>query len=137
MADGLEQGWQLDGLDATGRSVRLSVGDTQLARAYPGVDIGRDRALCPLTLIDTSVSHRHARLFRTGGGLGIEDLNSLNGTYVDGRRIDPYDLTTLREGMVVELGSLAFRVIRLHGDEGVLEAADAAHPSEINGEMPA
>lgn len=117
MSDALEDGWTLDGLDPDGRPVRVTIGDTQLAKAYPGVDLGRDPALCPFVLQHQSVSHRHARLFRTGEGLGIEDLNSLNGTFVDGRKLEPFDLTRLRPGMVVELGALAFRLLRISDGE--------------------
>src|SRR5215210_6113539 len=40
-----------------------------------------------LPLNATSVSRRHARLERSGGGITLSDEGSTNGTFVDGRRI--------------------------------------------------
>lgn len=41
-----------------------------------------------LFLDDITVSRRHARVVRDGSGYAIEDLNSLNGTYVNRRRVE-------------------------------------------------
>lgn len=41
----------------------------------------------PLNLPDPEVSRRHASVRATEGGLVIEDLGSMNGTWVDGRRL--------------------------------------------------
>lgn len=42
-----------------------------------------------LSIPDAFVSHMHARIFRRGQFLVIEDLGSTNGTFVNERRIDP------------------------------------------------
>ena len=47
---------------------------------------------CDLVVDDPHVSARHCQLTRTGQGFQVVDLNSTNGTYVNGRRV---------EGMVV------------------------------------
>lgn len=44
-------------------------------------------------LDDITVSRRHARLVRDATGYTIEDLNSLNGTYVNRRRIERQHLS--------------------------------------------
>ena len=41
-----------------------------------------------LFLDDVTVSRHHARVLRDEGGFWVEDLNSLNGTYVNRRRIE-------------------------------------------------
>jgi pSer/pThr/pTyr-binding forkhead associated (FHA) protein len=41
-----------------------------------------------LSVPDAFVSHMHARIFRRGQFLHIEDLGSTNGTYLNGRRIE-------------------------------------------------
>lgn len=41
-----------------------------------------------LFLDDITVSRHHARVLRDPAGLTIEDLNSLNGTYVNRRRVE-------------------------------------------------
>ncbi len=45
-----------------------------------------------LFLDDVTVSRRHARILRDGRGYLIEDLRSLNGTYVNRRRIERHRL---------------------------------------------
>ena len=55
---------------------------------------------------DPSVSRRHARISQNGNGYVIEDLQSSNGTYVDGRRIT--SPTVLMPGAQVGLGPAQF-----------------------------
>lgn len=52
-----------------------------------GISIGRGSQNA-LSLEDAFVSHMHARIFRRGQYLYLEDLGSTNGTYVNDRRID-------------------------------------------------
>ena len=49
--------------------------------------LGRDQ-FCDIVLRSHTVSRHHARIVRTDEGYCIEDLSSLNGTYVNGRRIE-------------------------------------------------
>jgi FHA domain/Domain of unknown function (DUF1707) len=58
---------------------------------------------CPLVLDDDTVSRRHAQLRRTEAGWEILDLGSLNGTWVNGWRVER---ATLHAGDVVQLGEL-------------------------------
>ena len=43
---------------------------------------------CDIFLDDVTVSRRHAVVRQRSGGLEIEDLGSLNGTYLNRKRID-------------------------------------------------
>src|SRR5680860_930462 len=56
--------------------------------AHPVATIGQG-AESDIVLLDDSVSTRHARLEYSGGGWRITDLNSTNGTYVEGVRLAP------------------------------------------------
>jgi hypothetical protein len=47
---------------------------------------GRDAAV-DIVLADSEISRKHARISRTSGGYVLEDLNSTNGTYVNGERL--------------------------------------------------
>jgi pSer/pThr/pTyr-binding forkhead associated (FHA) protein len=47
---------------------------------------------CDLFLDDVTVSRRHAELVRSGERFTIRDLGSLNGTYVNRRRIESAEL---------------------------------------------
>lgn len=67
---------------------------------YPAV-IGRGAVDVPLTAND--VSRAHARLFRNGEVLWLEDLESANGTYVNGTPIRGRSL--LRPGDRIQVGS--------------------------------
>jgi serine phosphatase RsbU (regulator of sigma subunit) len=49
--------------------------------------IGREAA-CDIPVSQNQISGRHAIIVNAGGHYFVEDLNSLNGTYVNGQRID-------------------------------------------------
>jgi signal transduction histidine kinase len=66
--------------------------------------IGRSSEALPIT--DTSVSRRHAELTPDEGAWWIRDLESSNGTYVNGRRI--HERTRLDPGDQVRCGSSLF-----------------------------
>ena len=64
------------------------------------VVIGRENA--DLTIEDQELSRRHAVVRPAGAGVEVEDLGSMNGTIVDGRRITaPVTVTT---GATLEVG---------------------------------
>jgi hypothetical protein len=48
---------------------------------------------CEIFLDDVTVSRKHAVLQRTGDAFVIEDLGSLNGTFVNRRRVEKGELT--------------------------------------------
>ena len=52
-------------------------------------------------LDDVTVSRRHAELMRTDSGVHVRDLGSLNGSYVNGERVDERTLAT---GDEVQIG---------------------------------
>ncbi len=60
-----------------------------------------------LFLDDVTVSRHHARVLRDDAGFSVEDLNSLNGTYVNRRRIERRQLS---DGDELQIGKfkLAF-----------------------------
>lgn len=66
--------------------------------------IGRDPAASDLAIVHPSVSSKHARLTTTADALEIVDLGSLNGTFVEGVRVEkktiPLAPTHLRFGEV-------------------------------------
>ena len=68
---------------------------------------GRD-ADCSLVIDASSVSRRHARITVVAGAVTIEDLDSTNGTHVNGTRIS--GLTPLGPGDEVSLGNEALQV---------------------------
>jgi EAL domain-containing protein (putative c-di-GMP-specific phosphodiesterase class I) len=70
--------------------------------------IGRRAGLC-LTLRSGGVSGLHAEIAEREGGLWIRDLNSKNGTYVNGARI--LNETALRVNDIVQFADMPFRIM--------------------------
>ncbi|WP_433646629.1 FHA domain-containing protein [Leucobacter sp. W1038] len=68
-----------------------------VAGRHPEVDIFLD---------DVTVSRKHAEFRRVGVRFLVHDLGSLNGTYVDGYRIDGD--RTLEDGVEVQVGKFKF-----------------------------
>lgn len=52
-----------------------------------------------------SVSREHAKIIRTVKGISIEDLGSLNGTYINGQRLEKNG--RLKSGQQIALGGIA------------------------------
>lgn len=109
----LEGGWLLRGDDEGGRSFRIAVGETELARAYLGVSIGRHPALCERVLDEDSVSRRHFRIGIADGRLFVEDLNSLNGTQLDGQELTPFQPVPFGPGQEIRAGRVRLILTRL------------------------
>jgi pSer/pThr/pTyr-binding forkhead associated (FHA) protein len=76
----------------------------------PSITIGR-HGQCDLQVNDTWVSRQHARITWGGAGYLLEDLGTVNGTYVNGDRIS--GPRALRSGDILQLGTqveLGFQV---------------------------
>ncbi len=76
------------------RSNSLPVGTTYDVAG--GATIGRSRS-SRIPITDQFISTSHARVFRKGHFWFVEDLGSLNGTYVNGRRISGEQQLHLRD----------------------------------------
>lgn len=74
--------------------------------------IGRDPDV-HVFLDHPSVSRRHARLSLTAGRVVLEDLNSRNGTSVDGRGIT--SPTELHDGSIIGVGPITLTFVSLAG----------------------
>lgn len=61
-----------------------------------------------LTIDSNMASRNHARISNSGNKVTLEDLNSANGTSINGRRINAP--TLLRDGDVFEIGDSKFRI---------------------------
>lgn len=66
--------------------------DSTVAGRHPDADIFLD---------DVTVSRRHAEITRSGTSFAIADLDSLNGTYLDGERVST---GSLEDGSEVQIG---------------------------------
>lgn len=73
----------------------------------PSMTIGRDPQ-CDLHLDNRALSRRHAQIEKRGAAIWVRDLNSQNGTYVNGNRIN--EPLALNGGDVVEVGRYHVRI---------------------------
>ncbi len=71
---------------------------------FPEVDLTTDDAL------DKGVSRRHAKITRRGNEVFIEDLGSINGTFLNRKKLTPYLPQALKSGDELQLGKLILRV---------------------------
>ncbi|NIV33293.1 MAG: FHA domain-containing protein, partial [Anaerolineae bacterium] len=88
---------------------------------------------CDFQVNDTWVSRQHARITWGGAGYLIEDLNTVNGTYINGERINAP--RALRSGDVLQLGTQVVLGFQAGAPVGTPEAAPVpasqpAPPSE-------
>jgi pSer/pThr/pTyr-binding forkhead associated (FHA) protein/tRNA A-37 threonylcarbamoyl transferase component Bud32 len=91
---------QLVVTEGSGEGRRLTLGDE--------LEIGRAVSGEGQLLDDPDVSRRHARVIRDGGRLMIEDLGSVNGTFVNGVRVR--DPQVLKVGDSVRVGDTTLRL---------------------------
>ena len=74
------------------------------SKIYPEVDLTYDSELAQ------SVSRRHATVVKQKGLIFIEDLASINGTFVNGKRLIPFVPEIICDGDMIQLGKLLIEV---------------------------
>ena len=90
------------------RALRVRVGDADLRLGEGRHFVGRGPE-CRVQIEHPRISRRHARIVVGEDGATIADLDSANGTYVDGRRISR-EPVPLRSGARVLVADVELRV---------------------------
>jgi len=72
--------------------------------SFPDVDLTSDGGL------EKGVSRRHAKITRRGREVFIEDLGSINGTFLNRKKLTPYLPQALKSGDELQLGKLILQV---------------------------
>lgn len=86
-------------------SKEVVLGRLDAGRAiFPDVDLSNEQ------WIEKGISRRHARVSRRENQVFIEDLNSLNGTFLNATRLVPELPYPLKDGDQVQLGKLVLTV---------------------------
>ncbi len=75
-----------------------------VANIYPDVDLSNDNGL------EFGVSRQHLRVLRRIEGIFIEDLGSINGSFINGQKLAPYQPEPLVDGDIISLGKLDVEV---------------------------
>lgn len=102
--------WSLVGESEDGRTVEVQLSEAQLARHKYGLAIGRHDQLCEIALDHGNLSRRHARFLLLDGRLAMEDLNSANGSMVDGKVLKPFQPEPLSDGSAIVLADIRLNV---------------------------
>jgi predicted component of type VI protein secretion system len=108
--------------------ITISTGQRASApmRVTPGAHVlGRARD-CHVVVDDPRVSSRHARLDVAEGGAWLVDLRSTNGTFVDGRRLQPDAPVWLVGPSEFQLG---VTTVRLTVDEPTVHSGTPPSPT--------
>jgi len=71
---------------------------------FPEIDLTNDNGL------ERGVSRRHARILKREGTVVVEDLGSINGTFINGKRLAPYLPEVLHNNDQLQLGKLLIEV---------------------------
>ena len=126
--DNTPAGITTEGIDSTtlvetSPAVRLYIGEEPgrnievalnrkliIGRSDPTSQMFPEIDLAPFGGLEKGVSRRHARLSSRRGLIIIEDLASINGTYLNGRRLTPYLPEVVHDGDQIQIGSLPIQV---------------------------
>lgn len=92
--------------------------------------VGRSSG-CQLVLEDSMVSRRHAELLVTDDAVTVKDLGSVNGLYVNSRRVEGSQ--RMKEGDTLQIGQREF-VLRSFLRESVPISSDRQHVETLHGE---
>jgi hypothetical protein len=72
--------------------------------SFPDIDLTSDGGL------EKGVSRRHVQITRRGGEVFAKDLGSINGTFLNRKKLTPYLPHVLKRGDELQLGRLRLRV---------------------------
>ena len=104
------RGWRLSGSLPGGRGVAFTIDGSVAAYVLTGAPAAQPTEL---SLPDPSVGQPHARLLTAAGRLGLEDLGTTGGTFIDGARLlpehGPRDISAARS---IRLGSVELALSR-------------------------
>ncbi len=96
----------LTGFDARGNRVKIGVPQNGADEKHGGFVIGRQADVVDAPIEDASISRRHVRLFYENHTYKIEDVNSANGTKLNGKPIAPFARIEFKVGAMITLGKI-------------------------------
>lgn len=94
----------------TGDTIQHELGEDCVLGRRHGETSVPDLDLAPFKAVEHGVSRRHARLTRQSLTVMVQDLGSVNGTFLNGMRLVPFQPRVLRNEDELVLGRLALHV---------------------------
>lgn len=96
--------------DASNPIVLTLDDEALIGRQDPATNHFPDLDLTPYGALENGVSRQHAILKRGEDVLSIIDLNSANGTFLNGQKLSPERPRLLRDGDEIRLGKLTLHI---------------------------
>lgn len=75
-----------------------------ISAIFPEVDLTDE------SVSSKSVSRRHARILKRENSVILEDLGSINGTFINGKKLDPYMSEVLSDGDLLQVGKIPIEI---------------------------
>ena len=91
------------------RLTALDAGETDIVISYYPFIIGKQENLADYILDRETVSRLHLRIDQKDGRYYVQDLNSTNGTMVDGRMLENNETAEIWEGVEVNIAGVRYR----------------------------
>lgn len=98
--------WNQEG-KKEGRYLAGEDGSTIPLSYYPFI-IGKQEGLCDYVILKNTISRLHLRIDESAQGYQLTDLNSTNGTYVNGRCLDANETVAIHPGDKIGIADLTF-----------------------------
>ncbi|MEE8371327.1 MAG: trypsin-like peptidase domain-containing protein, partial [Sphingomonadales bacterium] len=110
--DAHHSGICLAGFDDNGSPIRVNI-EAGRMQGGDGAVLGRSPELANYVIAGTGVSRRQARITVAHHRVMIEDMNSTNGTRVNGRQLQPFKPVEIRPGDTVSFGKVDLSVSKI------------------------
>jgi pSer/pThr/pTyr-binding forkhead associated (FHA) protein len=123
--DGLKPGVPLD---ARIRELRSAAARVEVYPVNAGITVGRLGHGCHLGIDSTSVSRQHAEVERNEGQWSVSDLESSNGTGVEGTRIEAEERVPMGPCTLVQFGDVPFLFVTGDALAALLKPTGPAPP---------
>jgi hypothetical protein len=101
--------WRLIGANELAQDASFDIAEDTLRAAEQGLLVGRT-GRADIVVPDESISRNHGRFMLRQGLLHFEDLDSMNGTWVNGQKLEANRPTPLPPETAIEIGKMRFLV---------------------------
>ena len=97
-------------LNSSGRVLRSINGKEDIEISYLPFIIGKQDRICDYVLDVEGVSRIHLKFFENKGLLYAIDLNSRNGTYINGKKLENEENTKLNKGDIINICGMSYKL---------------------------